>query len=547
MRAGAGRDNAPKRLLPADDVSVKRRASPEAVLPEERRVLRRGDEAQEGARDLGLVRARVHAAREHRDALQAVRKGPDIVDALLVDELGYLLEADVRLPLRHELGDHAAGRGDPEFGLHLVEHAQALEQLIQIDAARPGRDADALCRQQGFLQSLFRAELRLRRAGLDRHADGGARDIRAAAGHQLAVVDQLFQQVGGADDGVEHRALVQALGEVGGADPGRGDLVLRLFLERRHELDVRLLDGGRGEHGDVGGERRRSEGNSSHQYHRLHVDPSPWGPQSPLPLIRQRIRPQLDMHGARAGAFAAFHQPGRAITARAPEAAALPAGIWIVDAAVEALGVVAHRIRDADHHHLAVLQGDEAVVQVRRRHRHVLAEPEGVVLVDPGVIARLGARLLALESRPRVAVERPAFGAVLAGGLGAVERRLALTPVEGHQAAVGGRAPRHAVLVDVAAADAVAFLGQGIELGELALRVEAQEPGVAAEYAPGVPDGAVARMRHYCVRARARGNAHVPRRIHRLVRLGVLVPPAVAIGVEHERRPALRARCIAGL
>src|SRR3954468_8448208 len=101
MRAGPQRDNAPNRLLPPGDVSVRRRgAELQAVLLQHRLLLRRGNEAQESAGCFGLVRARVHAAGKGGDALQAVRKSPDIIDALLVDELGYLLEADLRLALR---------------------------------------------------------------------------------------------------------------------------------------------------------------------------------------------------------------------------------------------------------------------------------------------------------------------------------------------------------------------------------------------------------------------------------------------------------------
>ena len=87
------------------------------------------------------------------------------------------------------------------------------------------------------------------------------------------------------------------------------------------------------------------------------------GPQGPQNLlVRQRIGPHLDVHGARLSALAAFLEPRRAVAARAPQAAALPAGVRIVDAAVETLGVEAHRIRDAQHDHLPVLEA--------RRSRH---------------------------------------------------------------------------------------------------------------------------------------------------------------------------------
>src|SRR5437588_8999214 len=62
-------------------------------------------------------------------------------------------------------------------------------------------------------------------------------------------------------------------------------------------------------------------------------------------------------------ALAAFHQPGRAVTVGAPQAAALPAGAGIIDPSVEALGVEAHRVGDAQQDHLAVLERDEAVLE----------------------------------------------------------------------------------------------------------------------------------------------------------------------------------------
>ena len=65
--------------------------------------------------------------------------------------------------------------------------------------------------------------------------------------------------------------------------------------------------------------------------------------------MRQRIGPQLKMHGERVHAPAAFLQPRRAVAARRPETAAFPAGIRIIDAAVEAFGVKTERIGDAQH------------------------------------------------------------------------------------------------------------------------------------------------------------------------------------------------------
>src|SRR5262249_30353823 len=199
----------------------------------------------------------------------------------------------------------------------------------------------------------------------------------------------------------------------------------------------------------------------------------------PLPRsLRQRIRPHLDVHGAGLRSLAAFHQPRRAVAAGAPQTAALPAGVRIVDAPVQALGVEAHGIWDAQRDHLSVLERDEAVVQVRGRDRNVLPQARRVVVIDPTVVARLGAGVLeAVEARARISVVREASGAVIAGRLRAVERGLAPATVEADQRAVRARPPQDAVLVDVAPAHADAFLRNRVELRQLRLRVEAQEAG----------------------------------------------------------------------
>src|SRR5665647_3233125 len=173
---------------------------------------------------------------------------------------------------------------------------------------------------------------------------------------------------------------------------------------------------------------------------------NPSAPGAASPLLRQRIGADLDVHGARLGALAAFHQPRHAIAAGAPQPAALPAGVGVVDAAVEALGEEAHRVRDAQHHHLAVLEGDETVIEIGGGDRDVLAKADRVVVVDPGVVTRLRAGVLeTLETGSRIFVESKAFGAVIAGGIRPVQRVLAFAAVETDQRPVRARAPQHAV------------------------------------------------------------------------------------------------------
>src|SRR5690606_20471540 len=104
---------------------------------------------------------------------------------------------------------------------------------------------------------------------------------------------------------------------------------------------------------------------------------------------------------------------------------------------------------------------------VRGRHRHVAAESERVVLIDPRVVARLGARLRPpLETRPGKAIERPAFAAVIAGRLGTVQRTLALASIERAEMPAAERDPDDALAVDIRTARAEARQRNAVDLGE---------------------------------------------------------------------------------
>src|SRR5262249_10211731 len=94
-------------------------------------------------------------------------------------------------------------------------------------------------------------------------------------------------------------------------------------------------------------------------------------------------------------------------------------------------GKKAQRVRNAQHDHLPIPERDEAVIEVGGRDRDVLTKAHRVVLVHPGVVARLcGSVLEALEARARVLVVREPFGAVVASCGGSIERTLAFTPIE---------------------------------------------------------------------------------------------------------------------
>src|SRR5687768_9282584 len=137
-----------------------------------------------------------------------------------------------------------------------------------------------------------------------------------------------------------------------------------------------------------------------------------------------------------------------------PQAAPLPAGVWIVDPAVQPLGVEPHRIGDPEDDPLSVLQDKQPLGLIPGVDRDVLAETERVELVHPGVVAPFPAPRAGnvAELREGLGVEGPALRAVLAGGGGTVERALALAPIEARQVPARQGGPVHAVPVHVTSA-----------------------------------------------------------------------------------------------
>src|SRR5262245_53026155 len=254
--------------------------------------------------------------------------------------------------------------------------------------------------------------------------------------------------------------------------------------------------------------------------------------------VCQRVRTDLNVYGARARALAAFHQPGRAVAAGAPEPAAFPAGIRIVDAPVEALRIEAHRVRDAHQDHLAVFQRHKTVIEIGGGDRDVLAETERVVLVDPGVITGFDALVLeAFEARAGIFVELPSLRAVITGRGWAIQRALAQPPVKTDKMATRLRAPGNTVGVDVAPANSDSGFRNSVKLGQVRLRIKAHEARLSAEYTDRVPDRAVLRVGHDGIRPGAACDASVLGSVAGLARLGVIVELAITVGVEHERRP----------
>src|ERR1041384_2968498 len=102
---------------------------------------------------------------------------------------------------------------------------------------------------------------------------------------------------------------------------------------------------------------------------------------------------------ARTGRVDPFDVHRRAIARGDPEPAALPPRPGIVDAAVDALREEAHGIGHAQLHDLSVRERVERVGEVAGPDRRVLAEPEDVVLIDPGVVRAFGGAVAAREGR----------------------------------------------------------------------------------------------------------------------------------------------------
>src|SRR5215471_9108920 len=111
--------------------------------------------------------------------------------------------------------------------------------------------------------------------------------------------------------------------------------------------------------------------------------------------------------------------------------------------------------------------------------------------------------------------------------------------------AAGERYPHHALGIDVATARTEAQQRYVVDLRQLGLWIEPQHASPAREDMHGVPNRTVRWIRNHRIRA-----AHYPHilvRIDRLARLAIVVELAVPVGVEHERRPALRLLGITGL
>src|SRR5687767_13973604 len=141
-----------------------------------------------------------------------------------------------------------------------------------------------------------------------------------------------------------------------------------------------------------------------------------------ISLLGQRIRPELEPDRFTRGALPALHVERGASADSGPETTPLPVGVRIVDAAVQPLGIEAHRIRNAKDDPLSILQHKQPLGLIAGVDRNVLPEAERVELIHPRVIAPFattGAGDVA-ELREWFSVEGPSLRTVLAGSRPAV-------------------------------------------------------------------------------------------------------------------------------
>src|ERR1700734_465074 len=109
--------------------------------------------------------------------------------------------------------------------------------------------------------------------------------------------------------------------------------------------------------------------------------------------VRQRIGPHLDFEDLWISLDAAFTMEVRAGAGSGPDAAAFPARFRIVDTAVDVLGEEALRIGHSQINEFALHQRRQRLASIGLGDRHVSAEAENVIAVDPDVIRMVGAAL----------------------------------------------------------------------------------------------------------------------------------------------------------
>src|SRR5438552_5488488 len=133
-------------------------------------------------------------------------------------------------------------------------------------------------------------------------------------------------------------------------------------------------------------------------------------------LCRERKRPDLKFDQVRPDAFAPLDVPRRGGAIGRPHRATSPAGVWIVDAAVEPAAEEAQRVGHAQDDPLPGLrQQRQQRVGVRAvGNRHVLSQAQRIPLIHPVVGVVIGADrwIRVRDCRPRRRIEFPSLHAM---------------------------------------------------------------------------------------------------------------------------------------
>src|SRR6266545_1218996 len=89
----------------------------------------RGEEFRKCLCRVRRRRRRVQASGKHRSVLDVTRQRPEVIDALQVQKLAHLLEAEIGLAARHDLANLHAGRGLLHLVLDLFKKMGIADQI----------------------------------------------------------------------------------------------------------------------------------------------------------------------------------------------------------------------------------------------------------------------------------------------------------------------------------------------------------------------------------------------------------------------------------
>ena len=182
--------------------------------------------------------------------------------------------------------------------------------------------------------------------------------------------------------------------------------------------------------------------------------------------MRERVASHLYLIHFRIGIDPTFAVEVGAGPGSGPDASPLPTGIGVIDPSVEILNEEAERIRNAQIDEFSVHQREHGFAAVGGGERHVRAQPQDVVAIDPYIIGVISAAvgIEPFELRTGHPVHLPALRALLAFcGSRSVERALAELAIEACEVTTGQRRPNHAVETEIPMPQARSS-GQSIEM-----------------------------------------------------------------------------------